>query len=59
MFVFSFAFDESADICDVAQLSIFVRGLMIILKSLKNFLALSLSMEKQEDQTYLRKSSYV
>ena len=28
---FSLAFDESADICDVVQLSIFVRELMIIL----------------------------
>jgi len=60
---FSLALHESAGICDIAQLSIFVRGIdnfnddnfkLMIILTLKS-LCLSHSMEKQEDQTYLRK----
>ena len=51
----SLALDESADICDVAQLGILNEEVIIILISLRKLLALSHCMKKLECQTNMRK----
>ena len=56
---FLLAFDESADICDVAQLSIFVRGIDDNFNVFEELIGFESLHGKTENQTYLRKSSYV
>ena len=53
-YFFSLTLDESADICDIAQLSIFIRGIDYY-KIFEEVIGLMSLHGKTKGQTYLRK----